>query len=133
METPGFTRFWSCWPRNVAGGYSRKGAKQECLKLWQRGHHETQADTICKHVAWLCTTADWLKDAGMYIPAPAVYLRQQRWDGADIPEPAPTSAPAGNAYLAELAAHKAQSGGPTPEQRAKLAAVRSGQILKRIA
>ena len=132
-ETPGFARFWAVWPRNTAGGYSRKGSKQECIKLWLRGHHETQTDTICKHVAWLSTTADWLKDAGMYIPAPAVYLRQQRWTGADIPEPEPTSAPATNGYLADLAAHKAQATTGTPEQRQKLEALRNGSVLKRIA
>lgn len=85
VEPPGFTRFWMTWPKN-AGRYSRKGAKAECLKRWNKHYHETQADTICKHVAWLATTADWLKDQGAYIPAPLVYLNQQRWDGAEIPE-----------------------------------------------
>ena len=82
----GFESFWSAWPRNVIGGYSRKGAKAECLKRWAKCHHETQADTILKHVEWLKTTPDWLKDRGLFIPAPLVYLNQQRWDGAEVPE-----------------------------------------------
>ena len=27
---------------------------------------------------------EWLKDGGEYIPAPLVYLRGKRWDGAEI-------------------------------------------------
>ncbi len=108
MDTPGFTRFWAAWPRNVQGGYARKGSKQECVKLWLRGHHETQTETICRHVEWLKTTADWLKDGGMFIPAPAVYLRQQRWDGAEIPDSPAISAPADETqrYLAEQESHR---------------------------
>jgi hypothetical protein len=33
------------------------------------------------------TTDQWRKDNGAFIPAPLVYLNQQRWDGAEIPEP----------------------------------------------
>jgi hypothetical protein len=32
------------------------------------------------------TTDAWRKDDGAFIPAPLVYLNQQRWDGAEIPE-----------------------------------------------
>jgi hypothetical protein len=32
------------------------------------------------------TTEQWRKDNGAFIPAPLVYLNQQRWDGAEIPE-----------------------------------------------
>jgi len=86
-----FDNFWSIWPRNQ-GRYSRKGGKSACLKVWLKRYHDTQADTILKHVAWLKTTADWLKDGGAFIPAPLVYLNQQRWDGADIPEPVESKA-----------------------------------------
>lgn len=79
-----FDRFWKAWPAN-SGRYSRKGGKSACLAVWNKRYHFTQADTIIKHVEWLKTTADWLKDQGAYIPAPLVYLNQRRWDGADIP------------------------------------------------
>lgn len=90
MIPPGFDAFWAVWPKNTQT-YSRKGGKSECLKRWVSRHHETQADQIVKHVAWLKTTADWLKDGGAYIPAPLVYLNQQRWDGAEIPQGKPQS------------------------------------------
>lgn len=82
----GFDAFWKAWPVNQKDGYSRKGAKAECLKRWVKHHHETQTETILKHVEWMKTTAAWLSDNGAYIPAPLVYLNQQRWDGAEIPE-----------------------------------------------
>jgi hypothetical protein len=83
----GFELFWREWPRN-SERYSRKGAKSQCLKVWITRHHESQSETILAHIRWLKTTADWLKEGGAYIPAPLVYLHQQRWDGAEIPPPA---------------------------------------------
>jgi hypothetical protein len=86
MEPEGFRAFWAAWPKNTQT-YTRKGCKAECLKRWKARHHETQTQTILAHVAWMVTTADWRKDGGAWIPAPLVYLNQQRWDGAEIPIP----------------------------------------------
>jgi hypothetical protein len=80
----GFERFWKAWPSST-----RKGAKAECKKKWEKHYCETQTDQIIKHVEWLKTTEQWLKSNGAFIPAPLVYLNQQRWDGAEIPEIAP--------------------------------------------
>ena len=82
--TTGFDSFWSAWPAN-SGGYTRKGAKSECRRRWEAKGYDASADEIVRHVEWLKTTADWQKDGGAYIPAPLVYLNQQRWDGAEIP------------------------------------------------
>ena len=81
MFESGFDRFWAAWPK-----HPRKGAKAACLAKWAKTYCETQADQIIKHVEWLKTTEQWKKDGGAYIPAPLVYLNQQRWDGAEIPE-----------------------------------------------
>lgn len=105
---PDFERFWAVWPKN-GGRYSRKGGKAACLSVWNKRYHFTQADQIIKHVEWLKTTEAWLKDQGAYIPAPLVYLNQQRWDGADIPEP-PKEQPAikaSNDWLRQRDAHMA--------------------------
>lgn len=77
----GFDRFWSAWPK-----HPRKGAKSKCQQVWNKSYCETCTDQILKHIAWMLTTDQWRKDGGAYIPAPLVYLNQQRWDGADIPE-----------------------------------------------
>jgi len=81
MFESGFDRFWAAWPKST-----RKGGKSECLKKWKKHYCETCADQIIKHVEWMKTTDQWRKDGGAYIPAPLVYLNQQRWDGAEIPE-----------------------------------------------
>jgi len=76
-----FEDFWKAWPKST-----RKGGKSECLKKWQKYYCDACADQIIKHVEWMKTTNDWRKDNGAFIPAPLVYLNQQRWDGAEIPE-----------------------------------------------
>jgi len=77
-----FDLFWQAWPKSP-----RKGAKSACLAKWNKHLYEHCADQIVKHVEWMKTTDQWRKDNGAYIPAPLVYLNQQRWDGAEIPEP----------------------------------------------
>jgi hypothetical protein len=113
----GFERFWKAWPAST-----RKGAKSECRKKWDKHYCETQTDQIIKHIEWLKTTEQWLKGNGAFIPAPLVYLNQQRWDGAEVPEmkPKPTIDPA----LAKIEADSKRAV-PIPEHiRAKLAELR---------
>ena len=103
----GFERFWKAWPAST-----RKGAKSECKKKWEKHYCETQTDQIIKHIEWLKTTEQWLKGNGAFIPAPLVYLNQQRWDGAEVPEmkPKPTIDPA----LAKIEADSKKAS-PMPE------------------
>ncbi len=113
----GFERFWKAWPAST-----RKGAKSECKKKWEKHYCETQTDQIIKHIEWLKTTEQWLKGNGAFIPAPLVYLNQQRWDGAEVPEmkPKPTIDPA----LAKIEADRKKAA-PMPDHiRAKLAELR---------
>jgi hypothetical protein len=113
----GFERFWKAWPAST-----RKGAKSECRKKWEKHYCETQADQIIKHVEWLKTTEQWIKANGAFIPAPLVYLNQQRWDGAEVPEikPKETIDPA----LAKIEADRKKAV-PIPEHiRARLAELR---------
>ena len=81
MGTESFNRFWEAWPKSV-----RKGGKSDCEKRWNRYYCDSCVDQIIKHVEWMKTTDDWRKADGAFIPAPAVYLNQRRWDGAEIPE-----------------------------------------------
>jgi hypothetical protein len=83
----GFEMFWEKWPK-----HPRKGAKSECKKKWDKLQCELVVDTILKHIEWLKTTEQWKKQDGAFIPAPLVYLNQQRWDGAEIPEIKPPTA-----------------------------------------
>jgi len=79
--TDSFEKFWAAWPKSV-----RKGGKSVCLARWKKGMYDGCADQIIKHVIWMTTTDAWRKSDGAFIPAPLVYLNQQRWDGAEIPE-----------------------------------------------
>ena len=114
MFESGFDKFWAAWPAST-----RKGAKSECKKKWEKHYCETQTDQIIKHIEWLKTTEQWLKGNGAFIPAPLVYLNQQRWDGAEVPEikPKPTIDPA----LAKIEADRKKAS-PMPEHiRLKMA------------
>ena len=102
--TPDFDLFWSAWPNN-SGRYARKGGKKECFKIWTKNYNSTQVENIIAHVNWMKTTEAWLRDEGAYIPMPITYLRQARWDGADIPtkaRAAPTEYERTKAVLKEL-------------------------------
>ena len=76
-----FEDFWTAWPKSV-----RKGAKSQCKAKWDKNGFDIQAETIVAHVNYMKTTDQWKRADGQYIPAPLVYLNQQRWDGAEIPE-----------------------------------------------
>ena len=81
LQMNGFDRFWTAWPKS-----DRKGGKSTCLKVWTKNYNESQTELIVTHVEYMKQTDAWRKSDGAFIPAPLVYLNQQRWDGAEIPE-----------------------------------------------
>jgi hypothetical protein len=107
MTDQGFEEFWNAYPKCF-----RKGEKSACKKKWVESYYFTQKEIIVKHLQWMATTEQWLRDNGAFIPAPKVYLNQQRWDGADIPElkPKPSIDPA----LAKIAADSKKAA-PMPD------------------
>lgn len=78
-----FARFWAAWPSS-----SRKGGKAACAELWRKGKLDAVADEVVAHVESMKRSEDWTKEGGRFIPAPAVYLRGRRWDGAEQAQPA---------------------------------------------
>ena len=76
---PGFELFWLTWPKS-----QRKGGKAQCLSVWKKSKLEPEAGRICAHVQAMIHSADWTKNGGEFIPAPVVYLRGNRWDGAEV-------------------------------------------------
>lgn len=75
LSPPGFVLFWNDWPAGP-----RKQARGKCLILWRRKHFESRAAEILAHVAAMKETEQWRTG---FIPAPLVYLGQERWDGAE--------------------------------------------------
>lgn len=76
---PGFDAFWAAWPKSP-----RKGGKAECERVWRQKSLEAQAAAILAHVTTLARSDGWTKQGGEYVPAPVVYLRGKRWDGAEL-------------------------------------------------
>jgi len=92
--TDGFEVFWKSYPKKVGKGDARK--------VWATLQPSThRQEQIRLAVAHQCTCVQWLKEGGQFIPNPATWLRQGRWD--DEPEtgiPVVNSKTAGNVEAA---------------------------------
>lgn len=68
----GFEAFWILYPRKVG--------KVPALKAWKKlkPDQELKAE-ILKAVALHRRSEDWTKDGGQFIPHPATWINQQRW------------------------------------------------------
>lgn len=68
-----FDAFWAIYPR--------KAGKAAAEKVWTRLHpSERLAALICEAVERQKTWEQWTKDGGRFIPHPATWLNQGRWD-----------------------------------------------------
>ena len=117
LTDEGFEEFWVAYRK-----CERTGEKAACEKNCVESYYFSQKHIILKHVQWMATTAQWVRDNGAFIPAPKVYLNQQRWDGAEVPEikPKPTIDPA----LAKIEADSKRAV-PIPEHiRQKMASLK---------
>lgn len=69
----GFDEFWSLYPKKVG-----KGAAE---RAWAKIRPDEQLRaTIQAAIQRAMTSADWVKDSGQYIPHPATWLNQKRWE-----------------------------------------------------
>lgn len=78
-EPEGFVRFWAAWPPS-----KRKEARGKCAEAWVRDGLESFAEQIVQHVTAKRDSTDWAHDGGQFVEAPAVYLKQRRWEGAEV-------------------------------------------------
>ena len=77
-ESEQFGRFWDSWPN-----HHRKHARNQCAGIWCVHNLDNIAERVIAAVEWFKGTTDWTKEAGQYIPAPLVWLRQRRWEAAE--------------------------------------------------
>jgi hypothetical protein len=103
VEMPGFDRFWSAWPTHM-----RKVAKAQCLRKWSSKGCELIADTVVAAVDAAKASDAWTKDKGEFIPAPLVWLNQNRWEApteaqAAAERPEPAAAPRASGAAVETA------------------------------
>ncbi len=69
----GFVEFWSRYPKKVG--------KREALKAWKKVKPgQALTETILTAVDDQKTWERWTRDEGRYIPNPATWLNQGRWD-----------------------------------------------------
>ena len=77
-----FDRFWKLYPV--------KKAKQSALKAWKKiNPDDTLLQTILSAVEAQKKWDSWTKENGKYIPYPATWLNQGRWEDEDATEKGP--------------------------------------------
>lgn len=73
-----FVSFWGAWPKS-----ERKQSRGECWEVWRKRKFDAISQTIIAHVVAMTKSDSWKEG---FIPAPKVYLTQQRWEGAENEE-----------------------------------------------
>lgn len=68
----GFEEFWRAYPRRVGKLMARKAYDRARLSIT----HAVLLEAVAQQKTW----AQWTRDAGQYIPHPATWLNQGRWD-----------------------------------------------------
>lgn len=80
-----FDEFWAAYPKRVGKGDARKA--------WAK-LKPSPADLVrmLQAIAWQSKTPQWTKNAGQFIPYPASWLRQERWEDEPFNPPDQTEA-----------------------------------------
>jgi len=77
-----FERFWAVYPRKVG--------KQKCRQIWKRLKPSAElTEQIIKAVQAYKRTDQWQEDNGKFIPHPATWLNQGRWEDEIAVKPEP--------------------------------------------
>ena len=74
----GFAEFWAAYPAKVGKGAAEKAWRKERPDL----------DAVLSAIKVQSASDKWRKDGGQYIPNPATWLNQRRWEDGD---PSPTA------------------------------------------
>jgi len=69
-RTADFDAFWAAYPRKVG-----KGA---ALRKWT--HVKPPLAKVLEAISWQRATPEWTKDGGQFVPHPATWLHQRRWE-----------------------------------------------------
>lgn len=94
LEVVAFRRYWSIVPHYAISkteawpmwleflafweAYPRKTAKPPAWKAWLKSQ-PVLADVL-KAISWQVECEQWVKEDGTFIPMPATYLNQLRWE-----------------------------------------------------
>ena len=69
-DTPEFITFWEAYPVHA----NKVGARQEFAKI------DAPLDVLLESIEMWKRTDQWKKDGGQYIPYPAKWLKERRWE-----------------------------------------------------
>ena len=110
-EAVRFEEFWNLYPK--------KKSKPDALRAWKRHKLDSAFDAIITGLNTYKASSDWLKNGGQFIPYPATFLNQRRWEDeiATTQGPASITPPPGEFLKGyRLLRHKVTSYEVTPEQ-----------------
>lgn len=73
----GFDQFWLAYPRKVG--------KLDAKRAWDAlGGDRPGIEALLESIAKAKRSSQWSRDGGRFIPHPATWLRQGRWDDSDL-------------------------------------------------
>ena len=90
-----FDAFWSAYPRKIGKGAARKA--------WARATDRPHVAAMIANIRAHVDSDQWQRDGGQFIPHPATWLNQKRWDDEPGPQAGsiPTELERHNAAVAE--------------------------------
>jgi len=68
----GFDEFWAAYPKKIG--------KQAAIAVWKRKKVNGLLPNVLEAIDAQKTSEQWKRDGGQYIPNPATWLTQGRWD-----------------------------------------------------
>ena len=73
----GFAEFWQAYPK--------KAAKPAALKAFRSQRINGELPQLLSDIERRKSSPDWQKEEGQFVPNPATYLNQRRWEDACVP------------------------------------------------
>ena len=77
-----FEEFWKVYPR--------KTGKKDALKAWKKAKDRPALAVVLQCLSVARASEQWNRDGGQYIPNPATWLNQGRWDDQPVAKAATT-------------------------------------------
>ena len=111
-----FEQFWSLYPRRVG--------KRAALKAFQNAQNRPQIDDLLSAIDRAMRSEQWRKDGGQFIPNPATWLNQGRWD--DEPVQIATVQPKAQIKVEPRPVERQEYSPPPPEVMALLSRIGKG-------
>lgn len=78
ISPEGFEAFWKTYPKKVG--------KRAALKAWDKAKLNGKVEIVLEAVEKQKTWPQWQKDGGQYIPNPATWINQGRWEDQPVEE-----------------------------------------------